>query len=246
MWLFVVTMALSLQVGNDSDSFDYLETLLKQAHAAGAPTESQPQVNPIEVLPDAATEVPDYLKLEQLWQTGPYCGPVSLCFLLRLHGKEVKYEEVVKEFEMTEKGVSLADIQRVAGRFGLRTRVVSMVPEQVADLPRPAIVHWDAQGSDGLAKGHFDVLVHHKEGTGFVLIDTSNCVLVSRNYKELLPKLSGYSLIVETPTSYLALTLTCVVLGVVNLGVVTAWLWRRSLWRRSTGASRGVESPSSS
>lgn len=227
MWLIVAAAAILLQVTDDPGAFDYLEDILKRAHAPDAPTAGQVQVTPVEVAPNAATDVPDYLRLEQQWQGGSYCGPVSLYFLLRLHGKEVNYESVKSHFKLTDQGVSLADIQAVAAHFGLPTRIVSVVPEQVADLPLPAIVHWETRESGVRATGHFDVLVHHKEGTGFDLIDTSNCVLVSRDYKGLLPKLSGYSLIVETPAWHLALKWTCVVLGIVNLGLITALLWRR-------------------
>ena len=42
----------------------------------------------------ASATVPESLQLEQPWQTGPYCGPNCLYFLVKLQGRPVSHGEV--------------------------------------------------------------------------------------------------------------------------------------------------------
>src|SRR5207302_1841696 len=116
--------------------------------------------------PEKMPELPAYLKVERSWQTGKKCGPVALFFLLRSHGIHVDLDEVVASVPIGEKGSSLADLQEAAARFGLKTRVVKVVPEELSGLPKPHIIHWATGGSE-VTGGHFDLVVREHQSPDY-------------------------------------------------------------------------------
>ena len=150
--------------------------------------------------PEKVPELPAYLKVERSWQTGKKCGPVALYFLLRSHGRSVNLDEVIASVPISEKGSSLADLQEAAAHFGLKTRVVKVVPEELSSLPKPHIIHWATGGNDGTG-GHFDLVVREYKSTEFPseyeIIDTTSCIAQTVSAKNMGPRLSGYALIVD-------------------------------------------------
>lgn len=142
-------------------------------------------------------EIPDYLKLEQAWQTGSKCGPVALYFLLRLKGMDVPFNDVIAAVPVSEQGASLADLQKAAERFGLRTRAVRFRPEGMADLPTPYIIHYNLSGKDDSKDNHFDVIFKAFGENRYKYVDTTNCIIKLADYDEIIGRTSGYALIAE-------------------------------------------------
>jgi hypothetical protein len=105
--------------------------------------------------PSTVTEVPPSLRLEKLWQTGPYCGPNCLYLLMKALGVQVTHEQLIACFgRLDEKGTSLHDLSSAAQRHGLSVRVVKGTESSLRRLPLPFIAHLDM----GPTGGHYVVV----------------------------------------------------------------------------------------
>lgn len=68
------------------------------------------------------------------------CGPVSLWYCLRRFGKDVPAEEVLRQANLNDQGISLQDLLRLAESFGLPGTVLQAKKARLEDLPMPSIV----------------------------------------------------------------------------------------------------------
>jgi len=185
------------------------------------------------------TDVPDYLKMERAWQTGSKCGPVSLYFLLRLHGIEISMDRVVEAVPLTEEGASMAALQEAAGRFGLKTRAVKFTPEDIPKLPAPYIVHYNLSGENSSKGNHFDVVLKSFDETRCSFIDTTNCVVKTGDYEALVGRVSGYALLADVSRDWWRPALSWAFLAVLGANVIL--LARLGIGRlRAPSAGRGV------
>jgi ABC-type bacteriocin/lantibiotic exporter with double-glycine peptidase domain len=71
------------------------------------------------------------------------CGAACLAMVLDAHGSSVPLTEVRRACGTGRDGVSAARIYRAASSFGLETKALRAEPMQLAELPLPAILHWE-------------------------------------------------------------------------------------------------------
>jgi ATP-binding cassette, subfamily B, bacterial len=79
------------------------------------------------------------------------CGPTCLRMVAKSHGRHYNTDVLRKMAGFSKDGVSLLGISDTAEKIGFRTRGVKITFEQLKDVPRPCILHWD--------QNHFVVLV---------------------------------------------------------------------------------------
>jgi hypothetical protein len=102
---------------------------------------------------------PNCFRFESPRQSGVKCGPNSLYILLKLEGIDVAYDDVIGAVELTESGSNLADLRRAAARFGLACEVKYLTPQDLIQMTRPLVVHFDIpSGESPQAVNHFDVI----------------------------------------------------------------------------------------
>lgn len=91
------------------------------------------------------------------------CGPTSLYALLKLYGKEVRYEHVYRNFDRDDMsrryGCSLADLKEVADKNSLPCEVLKLTSSELRSLNRPVIGFQPALDHDVDGRsGHFIVV----------------------------------------------------------------------------------------
>lgn len=88
---------------------------------------------------------------EQLVRTIPFvqqlewtdCGAASLAMVLGYHGKHVALDRVRSALAVSRDGVTARAILDAAGQLGLAGRGLKISLDQLADLPRATILHWE-------------------------------------------------------------------------------------------------------
>lgn len=71
------------------------------------------------------------------------CGAASLAMVLAMHGKRVRIEDLRERIGIGRDGSSIAGIARAARALGLRPRPVRLDLEDLPELPRGSILHWE-------------------------------------------------------------------------------------------------------
>jgi len=71
------------------------------------------------------------------------CGAASLAMVLGYHGKHVALDRVRSALAVSRDGVTARAILDAAGQLGLAGRGLKVSLEQLADLPRATILHWE-------------------------------------------------------------------------------------------------------
>lgn len=189
--------------------------------------------------------VPESLRLEQPWQTGPYCGPNCLYFLLKLKGRPVSHAEVVGAFGELQVGASLWDLMRVGEHFAVPLTVVQADERSLARLPTPFVAHLGTAGEG--EDGHY-VLVCKLGPKTVTLLDGSSLATTNWRLGQFVRSWSGFALIPSNglrAARYGNLALgACAVglfLGLVVL--VRSSTKRRSLSEEGAAASAGSLQP---
>ncbi|WP_425089771.1 cysteine peptidase family C39 domain-containing protein [Stappia sp.] len=90
------------------------------------------------------------------------CGAACLAMVLSAHGREIALEDARERCGTSRDGVDAAALARAGESYGLKVKAVRREPEDLAELPLPAILHWNFN--------HFVVLEAVK-GDRFVLLD---------------------------------------------------------------------------
>lgn len=91
-------------------------------------------------------------KVPQVIQTeGAECGLACLVMVCRYHGMDVDLFNLRHQFGISSQGATLAQLVDVAERLNLKTRPLSLDLDELSQLKRPCILHWDMN--------HFVVLV---------------------------------------------------------------------------------------
>ena len=94
------------------------------------------------------------------------CGLASLAMVAQYHGLDIDLGTLRRRFQPSLRGVSLKSLIAIADRMGLTTRAVKLPLERLADIPVPAILHWDMNHFvvlERTARGR--ALIHNPEGT---------------------------------------------------------------------------------
>ncbi|HEY5808273.1 MAG TPA: peptidase domain-containing ABC transporter [Povalibacter sp.] len=91
------------------------------------------------------------------------CGAACLAMVLAYHGHHAPLPEVREACGVSRDGVNALAILRAAERYGLQATAYTVSIEQLAQLPLPAILHWNFN--------HFVVLEQLHERGGGTLVD---------------------------------------------------------------------------
>ncbi len=89
------------------------------------------------------------------------CGPQALGMMLVGLGKDASAEKVKAAVAKNSSGFSMAELQRLAAKNGLKTRGFRADTNQLSTLKLPAILHYDYgldSGAKGKGSGHFVTL----------------------------------------------------------------------------------------
>jgi ATP-binding cassette, subfamily B, bacterial len=73
------------------------------------------------------------------------CAAACLRMVSRVHGKFVSIEEVRSLTHISREGVSIADLTDGAEKLGFQTLVAQINPEQLSEMPTPAILWWNQE-----------------------------------------------------------------------------------------------------
>src|SRR5882672_11733115 len=71
------------------------------------------------------------------------CGAASLAMVLGYHGKHVALDRVRAALAVSRDGVTARAVIDGAGQFGMRGRALKIAVDQLAELPRATILHWE-------------------------------------------------------------------------------------------------------
>ncbi|MCG3188403.1 MAG: Toxin RTX-I translocation ATP-binding protein [Burkholderiaceae bacterium] len=89
------------------------------------------------------------------------CGLACLAMVAASHGLHIDLPALRQRFNLSLKGATMADLATMARALKLQTRAVRAEPEQLEQLPLPAILHWDFNHFVVLVKVRRDgVLIH--------------------------------------------------------------------------------------
>jgi len=89
------------------------------------------------------------------------CALACLAMVAASHGLHTDLPTLRQRFNLSLKGATMADLATMARALRLHTRAVRAEPEQLEQLPLPAILHWDFNHFVVLVKvGRDGVLIH--------------------------------------------------------------------------------------
>jgi ATP-binding cassette subfamily B protein RaxB len=89
------------------------------------------------------------------------CALACLAMVAASHGLHTDLPSLRQRFNLSLKGATMADLATMARALKLQTRAVRAEPEQLEQLPLPAILHWDFNHFVVLVKvGRDGVLIH--------------------------------------------------------------------------------------
>ncbi len=91
------------------------------------------------------------------------CGIACLQMICKYFGREYSSDSLSKLCFATTEGVSMLGITETAKMLGLETVCAKATPRELAEVPLPAILHWN--------QNHFVVLYKVKKGKKFYIAD---------------------------------------------------------------------------
>jgi len=126
------------------------------------------------------------------WRGAQQCGINALWAYLRLHGRHLERNELLRSVEISERGVSLNALKLAADDFGVPSEVIQCRPSDFGRLPLPCIVHLA-----DIESGDFVLLLGHEAGHEGepVIADLARCELRRENLGMLARQASGYVLV---------------------------------------------------
>jgi rhodanese-related sulfurtransferase len=127
----------------------------------------------------------------------PHCGLYCLYSLLRLAGREVSYENLVKpEYYGSREGSSLADLHRLAGEYGLQSEAVRRLSTHaLRDAPCQAVLHVRAD-DETRQHNHYVLFLGTENGKAKLFNPPEEPRLVS--FRELAGLWDGNALLVSS------------------------------------------------
>jgi ATP-binding cassette, subfamily B, bacterial CvaB/MchF/RaxB len=79
----------------------------------------------------------------QLQSEATECGLASVAMVARHFGHKVNLAGLRKSFPGSQRGSTLDDLMRIGSAIGLSSRALRLELEELGDLQRPCILHWD-------------------------------------------------------------------------------------------------------
>lgn len=180
--------------------------------------------------PRASDSAPDE---ERIWRVANQCAVNALYVMVRLHGRDARYEDLEATLPVSLQGNSLSEIRDCAARFDLKTRIVQRTPEDLRQLPLPVLVHFEEEKA---VTGHYVVVtavgperVEHIDGTTGIIR-----VLPLHEFSK---EWSGYALVVEEQPLWHLLFPVALVLGAGSLGL---GIWLQVRQRKAAPRDRSL------
>ncbi len=137
---------------------------------------------------------------EDTWRNINRCGANSVFAFLEMLGVDSSYDELVDELEVSKQGATLKDLRDSVAKRGVRCRLVKATPEELTDIPIPAIAHFQVFKDSG----HYVVIVM-SEKENISCIDGTTAQLSHWKPQEFHERWSGYLLVPDERTSYASL-----------------------------------------
>jgi len=94
------------------------------------------------------------------------CGLACLAMVAASHGLHTDLPTLRQRFSLSLKGATMADLAAMARSLKLQARAVRAEPEQLDQLPLPAILHWDFNHFVVLVKLRRDEVLIHDPARG--------------------------------------------------------------------------------
>jgi ABC-type bacteriocin/lantibiotic exporter with double-glycine peptidase domain len=159
---------------------------------------------------------------QKIWRTAECCGINSLYIALRLcrPHKEISYDEIENRLPHDKPGNSLAEMCACAESFGVKAKVLKLLPEMLTADLLPAIVHFEEE-KDQL--GHFVVVTAVGEDR-VEYIDGTSAILQVVPMSDFRREWSGYTIVFVKQSDWQPLYEAAMVLGVFSIGLT---LWNR-------------------
>jgi peptidase C39-like protein len=170
---------------------------------------------------------------ELVWRSKRVCGLNCAYFVLRAHGKDPDYAEMQRRL-LKEEFTSLRDIKQAAAEYGVQLRLARMTPEQLRNVDKPAVAHFDLVDIKGGAQGHF-VIVTQTDDNTVQFIDGTTVLTRSLSWREFQRNWSGYVAHRTSTEDWPGWPVLALVGGVISgLIVDRILLWRRNALSKNT------------
>lgn len=96
-------------------------------------------------------------KVPQVLQTeAAECGLASLAMVCGYYGMHIDMLSMRQKFDISARGATLSSLIAIAENLNLKTRALSLSLDEIHQVKRPCILHWDMN--------HFVVLVNIRGG----------------------------------------------------------------------------------
>lgn len=146
-----------------------------------------------------------------IWRTVNRCPINSLYIVLRMHGRPVDYRQLEQDIPISERGSSLVHLRDSANRYGLNALIVRETPNELPHYDLPVIAHWEEEKE---STGHY-VVVTAATDTWVEYIDGGTAMINVMPMNEFSKRWTGYAVVFQRRTSWHAVFLSCVGLGVL-------------------------------
>jgi hypothetical protein len=151
-------------------------------------------------------------------EDGRLCGVYSLAFVFQLVDRKYTILDIKRELQVTDKGISLGEMEGVANKMGVPMKVVQCNPSTVWQLPLPAIAQ--TKPIPKVNVNHFIILLNATQQS-VVAADASNHTMISTNADQLAQALTGYFLVPDRESLiWKKVVYSWVIGGLFGLGIV--------------------------
>ncbi|MBI3380406.1 MAG: peptidase domain-containing ABC transporter [Aquabacterium sp.] len=94
------------------------------------------------------------------------CGLACLAMIACAHGHDTDLLTLRRRFELSSRGATLARLMEIAEQMGLANRAVRLELEELPQLQRPCVLHWDLNHFVVLTKADARGITIHDPGLG--------------------------------------------------------------------------------
>lgn len=98
------------------------------------------------------------------------CGIASLAMVCSHFGKNISMLDLRRRFSPSTRGATLAHIKQVAQQLGLNSRALSLDINELTQLKKPCILHWNFNHFVVLVKVRKNQLIIHDPAKGRVTL----------------------------------------------------------------------------
>ena len=108
--------------------------------------------------PSIQTHLSNCLHRPQVWigqREKSDCGPAALAMIAQFYGKRISIEDIRGQVHLSDQGISMMEMVRLAQHFEMPCHAVRVSAEQLPDVLMPAVAHQQ--------DGHYVVLYHASE-----------------------------------------------------------------------------------